>query len=272
MRNIFEVFTKRTNFFLLGFYIFLSFFLMAFNDPATLRGMRLVVLEVVGWAHSVENQMVRWENLTEENSRLRKQVLELSMNNQRLREAMMENIRLRRLLQFQRRSEYDYIAANVIGFGQEQTVRSLILDVGSADSVRKNFPVITDMGLVGKILMVEPHQSIAQILMDHNALVSSRLQRSREIGVVGWSGNLWLDLNYIPKDVAVEVGEVVVTSGLSRIYPAGIKIGVVGEVNVNEYELFKEIKVKPAVNFNSLEEVFIVRTPDSLRTELSDIE
>ena len=100
--------------------------------------------------------------------------------------------------------------------------------------------------------------------MDRNALVSARLQKSREIGVVGWSGNLWLDLYYIPKDVEVEPGEVVITSGLSRIYPKGIKIGVVAEVKEKEYELFKEIKVKPAVNFNQLEDVFVVLVNDTL--------
>jgi len=100
-----------------------------------------------------------------------------------------------------------------------------------------------------------------------NSLVSARLQRSREIGVVAWTGNLWLDLNYVPKDVTVEPGEVVLTSGLSRIYPAGIKIGVVAEVQDNEYELFKKIKINPAVNFNRLEDVFILISPDSLWEE-----
>ena len=81
---------------------------------------------------------------------------------------------------------------------------------------------------------------------------------------MGWSGNLWLDLYYIPKDVEVEPGEGVITSGLSRIYPQGIKIGVVAEIEEKEYELFKKIKVKPAVNFNRLEDVFIVQVNDTL--------
>jgi rod shape-determining protein MreC len=140
----------------------------------------------------------------------------------------------------------------------------LILNVGSADSIQKNQAVLTEAGLVGKILDTEPKQALTQILMDRNTLVSARLQKSREIGVVGWSGNLWLDLYYIPKDVEVEPGEVVITSGLSRIYPQGIKIGVVAEINEKEYELFKEIKVKPAVNFNQLEDVFVVLVNDTL--------
>ncbi len=246
--------------------------MMAFNNPSTLRGLRIAVLKVVSWSNSMEKQVKFLDNQREENKVLRKKILNLSMENQRLREVMMENIRLRRLLKFRKESQYKFIAANVIGFGQEKTVRSIILDVGSADSVRENYPVVTDRGLVGKILIAEPKQSIAQILMDHNTLVSARLQQSREIGVIGWSGNLWLDLDYIPKDVDVEPGEVVLTSGFSRIYPEGIKIGIVGEIEENQYELFKEIRVKPAVNFNSLEEVFVLLTPDSLKLEMTNRE
>ncbi|MEJ2636180.1 MAG: rod shape-determining protein MreC [Calditrichia bacterium] len=269
MKNIFGLFSRRSSLLLLGFYIILSFVIMTFNDQFTLRGMRFTVLQVVSWVNSVENKFRVLGSVTEENKELRKKVIELSTANQRLQEIMIENIRLRRLLQLKRESNFNFMAANVIGLSQEQSVRSLILNVGSADSVRKNMPVVTDRGLVGKLLIVEPHQSIMQILMDRNSLVSARLQRSREIGVVGWSGNLWLDLNYIPRDIKVEPGEAVVTSGLSRIYPEGIKIGVVGEVQDNEYELFKTIKIKPAVEFNSIENVFVVLTPDSMNMEIA---
>lgn len=267
MKRFFGVFNRRNSLLLLGFYTFLSFLLMTWNSPMTLRSLRISVLQLIKWVNVIEQQFVYLDNLAEKNKKLRKQNLEFSMTNQRLQEIMMENIRLRRLLQFKRESNYRYIPARVIGMGQERTVSSLILNVGSEDSVRKNMPLVTDRGLVGKILTVDAHQCIAQILMDRNSLVGARLQRSREIGVVGWSGNIWLDLNYIPKDIPVEPGEAVITSGLSRIYPAGLKIGVVGEVEENSYELFKQIKVKPAVNFNSLEEVFVLVPPDSLKME-----
>jgi rod shape-determining protein MreC len=72
--------------------------------------------------------------------------------------------------------------------------------------------------------------------------------------------------------VKVEPGENVVTSGLSSIYPEGIKIGVVAEVKENEYVFFKEIRIKPAVDFNRLEEVFVIVVPDSLEMEFQELE
>jgi len=230
------------------------------------------VLQVVSWVDVVERKIKIWENLRQENNRLRKQNLKLSLENQHLREVLIENMRLRRLLQFKREYPLEVKSARVIGFGQESAVRSVILDLGEADGIHKNMAVVTDQGLVGRIFIAEKHQSIAQILLDRNSLVSARLQSSREVGTIVWRGNVWLDLLYIPKDVEVEQGEVVITSGLSQIYPPGLKIGVVAEVEQSDYELFKKIKVRPAVNFNRLEEVFIIVPTDSLKKESLKIE
>lgn len=248
----------------MGFYVVLSFLFMSMNDPFVIRGLRIGLLETLSWLSHIKRYSVNLRAVSAENEQLRRQNLSLSLRNQRLQELMLENLRLRRLLGLKRHSDYRFVAANVIGFGQEETVRSLILDVGTDNGISKNMPVVTDKGLVGKILFAEKRQSVAQILLDRHSLVSARLQKTREVGMISWSGNFWLDLNYIPREVAVEPGELVVTSGLSRIYPPGIKIGIVAEVTVNQYELFKNIKVKPAVNFNNLEQVFVLMTHDSL--------
>ncbi len=272
MDRFFGIFAQRRTIVLLVFYIFLSFMIMAFNDPFKLRGIRIAILQGIAWVSEIENYFLSVRNFRDENYRLKRSVLELSIEKQQLQENMLENIRLRRLLKFKEESSFTFVPALVIAHGQELAIRSLILNVGSADSVQKNQTVVTETGLVGKILEVEPNQSITQILMDRNSLVSARLQKSREIGVISWSGNLWLDLNYIPRDVPVEPGEVVITSGLSRIYPRGIKIGIIADVQENEYELFKQIKVKPAVNFNRLEEVFVMLTTDTLNRKENNLE
>jgi rod shape-determining protein MreC len=267
MKKVLGLFDQRRSLLLLSFYLMLCFILMAFNDPFKLRGIRIAILEGMSWVYSVQEKFSYLEDLQKRNKELHRQVLELSLENLQMQENMLENIRLKRLLKFKEESPFTFIPGTVIGFGQEQTIRSLVLNVGLDGGVRKNQTVVTEQGLVGKIVAVEPGESITQILMDRNSLVSARLQKSREIGVVGWSGNLWLDLNYIPKEVEVEAGEVVLTSGLSRIYPRGIKIGIVAEVKENNYELFKQIKIKPAVDFNQLEEVFVIQSADTLSAE-----
>ncbi len=247
---------------LLIFYIFLSFVLMNFNRPGALRGIRLGLLAAVSGIHTIQQKLTYLQNLKAENDALRKEIFKLKVINQELGEALLENIRLKRLLGLKDTARYHLIAARVIGEGTERGVRSIILNAGTIEGVRKNCPVINADGLVGRVLITEPHHAIVQILLDYNSLVSARLQHSREVGTIAWSGNPWLELRYIAKNVQVSPGEAVITSGLSPIYPPGIKIGVVQKVRENKLEFFKEIRVRPAVNFNALEEVFIL-CPDS---------
>ena len=213
MRRYFGVFNQRRSLFLFLSYITLSFILMSLNDPFVLRGIRIVALQFISIADSFESKIERVSGLEEDNKILRKQLLEMSIKNQRLQEVMIENIRLKRLLNFKESSDYKIISAKVIGFGQEQTVQSLIINVGNADGLAKNMPVVTERGIVGKIFTVENNQSSVQILKDRNMLVSARLQKSREVGVIAWTGNIWLNLNYIPKEIEILNPDIIVTQG-----------------------------------------------------------
>ncbi len=270
MKSILFLFARRGTLILLTFYLVLAFLLMSLNEPFHLRGFRIAILQGISWVNSIKGSLIYLKNIDAQNKNLKSQLLDQSIKNQQMQEYMLENLRLRKLLRLKEELEYSFIPARVIGVGQEQSIKSLILNVGRKDAIKVNQAVVTETGLVGKILESEKEFSITQVLMDRNSLVSARLQKSREVGLIGWSGNLWLDLYYIPKDVELEKGEVVITSGLSQIYPKGLKIGVVAEVLENEYELFKQIKVKPAVNFNRLEEVFVLQMSDSLRQEIME--
>lgn len=269
--NPFLLFYKKPLFLLLV-YVLLSVGLLRMNSETSLSGIRYASLQVVESFAKIQLQFSIWKNYRREITELKKENYLLSRKNQNLKHIVLENIRLKKLLKLKQESEYDFVAARVIGIGTEIGIRSLILDVGDEDSVKKNMPVLTADGLVGKIVVTTPKESIIQILADHNSLVSARLQNSRETGVVSWDGNSWLNLLYISKDVPVTIGEEVVTSGLSKIYPPLIRIGVVTFIKENDYDLFKEIRLKPAVNFNALEEVIVLRTspqklPENIASE-----
>jgi rod shape-determining protein MreC len=245
---------------LLSIYIFLSAMLMNFSDAASLRGIRWTVLRIIGMFDSIQMDLAWRENLAQENELLKQENFQLHITNQKLREMVLENSRLKELLAFRNESQYEYITARVIATGTEKGVNTLILNIGTRDNVEKNMAVVNADGLVGKIIAVGSRESIVQLLMDHDCWVGARLQNSREVGIVGWDGNVWLNLHYIPKNIPVRIGELVITSGLSEIYPPELKIGVVVDIEESEGELFKKVQVTPAVNFNSIEEVFIIRT------------
>ncbi|RMI04826.1 MAG: rod shape-determining protein MreC [Calditrichaeota bacterium] len=243
---------------LLMIYVFLSTVLMNFSDDTSLRGIRWALLQVIEFMDGLKIDWRTREQLLRENDRLKEENFRLRLTQQKLREIVLENVRLRRLLRLKESSDYKYLAARVIAEGTERGIRSVLIDIGEREGVRKNMAVINAQGLVGKVIATTPGQAIVQILLDQNMFVSARLQNSREVGFISCSGNSWLDLRQIPRNIQVEPGEVVVTSGNSQIYPPGIKIGVVTTIEETEYDFFKQIRVDPAVNFDALEEVFVV--------------
>lgn len=253
----------KSPFALLLLYVIVSIMLMNFSDDAALSGIRWQLLRAVEQVDRIQSRLEFRGYLVEENDRLEQENFELKMTQQQLREVFLENQRLKAMLKLKERLPYRAVPAHVIGSGTEKGIRSMVLDVGSDEGVERNHPVLDADGLVGKVIAVTPGQSIVQLLTDRNLFVSARLQNSRETGEVGGGNDYLLDLYHIPKNIPVERGEVVLTSGLSRIYPPGLKIGVVAEIREDETDMFKQIRVRPAVNFNAVEEVFVAM-PDSV--------
>jgi rod shape-determining protein MreC len=175
-----------------------------------------------------------------------------------MQDAYLENIRLRKLLEFKERSDFSLIAAEVIGFNPHQIFNGLILNEGSRRGIHKSDAVLTADGLVGQIVHADAENSICQILLDRNSRVSAQIQRNRELGIIAWEGGNTVNLLYVAKNIEVLPGDVILTSGFSQIFPGHIKIGVVIDVSKEQEGLFQDIVVQPSVNFNRLEEVYIV--------------
>jgi rod shape-determining protein MreC len=188
---------------------------------------------------------------------------ELAIQNSNLQDALLENRRLRKLLDFKYDVQYSLIPAKVIGFSPHDFVSGLLISTGDINKVQENSAVMTAEGLVGKIVKRSGNHAICQILMDPNCKVSVRIQRNRELGLVSWGGGSFLRLNHISNTIKVQKGDVLLTSGFSQVYPPGIKVGIITEFEINHSELFQEIIVKPAVNFNRLEEVFVLESRET---------
>lgn len=223
--------------------------------------MRSSSLITLGFLHETVNDIGDYFNLNHKNSILRKDNTRLAFENYQLQDALLENIRLRKLLQFKYEVNYDLVPAKVIGYSPQDIVTGLILASDGISKNHKNNAVMTDEGLVGKIVKVSDAYAICQILLDPNNRISARVQRNRQLGMIKWDGANGFILDHIPNTIAILKGDVVFTSGLSQIYPANIKIGVVSKIEPKDQDLFQKIYVTPAVNFNRLEEVFIYHNP-----------
>ena len=201
-------------------------------------------------------------HLKQENERLHHIATRLSLENSELHEVELENVRLRNLLEFERRSEFHLLPAEVIGWDADRSVNSVLISVGQRRGVQKDMPVITPDGLVGKVFRVMPYVSVVQLLFDPNCRVSAIDQRSRASGILGWERGDRCFLNNVPVRSDVREDDVIVTSGMGGVFPKGLILGCVSEVRGQEWQLFKEIVVIPAVDFTHLEEVFVLINED----------
>jgi rod shape-determining protein MreC len=208
----------------------------------------------------------------EENRRLESRVRELETELQARSHQAQEAERLRELLGMKEALPFQTIPAQVVARDGVPFFRSLTLDRGEADGVGLNAPVLSPTGVVGRVFAVGPHAARVQVLLDRDSGAGVLIERSRVSGVVSGqvagtdatSGDLVL--KYVPERADVVVGDVVVTSGLDRIYPKGLVVGrvrFVGKVS----GLFREVVVQPSAGFDRLEEVLIVERPaESLET------
>lgn len=256
--RIFKFFTQVRDSVILAVCIILSFTLLIFNDSEQVSPVRDIAISTVGKIGEMVYQVNSYFRLSEKNQDLRKENARLAFHNAQLQDALLENIRLRQMLQFRNESELNLSAAEVIGKNPLSILNALVLNAGTEQGIKNSATVLTSEGLVGKIINPGSNKSLCQILLDRNSRVSAKIQRNRELGVIAWDGKYNLNLLYIAKTIKVLVGDVIVTSGYSEIYPPNIKIGVVIDVSLETDGLFQHITVKPAVNFNRLEEVFIV--------------
>lgn len=198
-----------------------------------------------------ENKVLRQELATREN--LRYQVLELQK----------ENARLREMLDFKERTEYELLPAEVIARDPSNWFETITINRGSAHGITKDMAVITSQGLVGNILTVSKSSSRVLLLTDTRRAVSALVVRSREpgnIGIVeGFSeDNFSLRMSNLPPEANIQPGDSVISSGLGGVFPKGLMIGTVLETGLDQYGLLQQALILPSVDFNRLEEVFIV--------------
>jgi rod shape-determining protein MreC len=168
-----------------------------------------------------------------------------------------ENIRLKRMLGFDLQLPYKLIPAEVIGLKPGLMSKSIIINAGADKGINQNMPVVTADGIVGKTIEVVANTAVVQLLIDHNCKVSVIDQNTRAMGIIRWQGGKYLELGDVPVESEVAVGDTIISSGLGGIFPPSLLVGTVVYAQDKEGMLFKDIKIKPSVNFGSLEEVFI---------------
>jgi rod shape-determining protein MreC len=167
---------------------------------------------------------------------------------------------LEKLLELRDRTSLQTMAAEIIGVAAAQDFRTVTIDKGTREGLRPDMAVIAPAGVVGRIVVPSARSAKVQLLVDRNAAAGAIVERTRAQGVVVGAGGDRLEMEYVSEAYDIAVGDVVITSGIDGIYPKGFVIGRIESVE-RSGGAYKRITVKPAVDFNGIEEVLVVITP-----------
>jgi len=196
-----------------------------------------------------------------QNEQLRRENGELKLEIMQLQGKSAEADRLAALLNFkQKQNKVPMVVARVIGSSADPNSNVLYIDQGQRDGIRKNMGVITPEGVVGKVM--EAYRDASQVLVvtDRDSGVGAMIADSRIQSPVGGTGEPLLNMKYVGNDDEVAVGSRVVTSGMDRIFPKDLPVGVITQVKPGGQ--YKQIRVKPSANLEKLEEVIVLLTTD----------
>lgn len=197
------------------------------------------------------------EELKEKNTKLANELIEY--------ESLKDEVeRLREALNFtESKNNYNYVGVNIIGYSGSSLSDGYIIDKGSNDGIDKNMVVVSSKGLVGKVTKVSSNFAIVQSILNENIAVAVMDQQTREAtgvlqGLSDKKDNNMPVVYNLPINSDVKEGDIIITSGLGKIYPKEIPVGTVVSVEEDNVKVMKSAVVEPFVNFNELEELFVV--------------
>lgn len=190
------------------------------------------------------------ENLAKENSRLRNQLKSSYYQSNKGKVAIKDT---------SGHLQYYHLPARVINYTTNKQDNFLTINRGSLDGVKPEMGVVSNNAVVGFVKDVSEHYASIISILNRNFKLRVRLKRNKEYGLISWNGEdpTQVDLNDIPIDVKVDIGDTVTTRGSNSRFPDNIVVGTVKEV-ISETGSTQIIKVKLACNFSSVYYVHVI--------------
>ena len=194
-----------------------------------------------------------------DNEQLKKQVAQLRSENNRLREQIQSEMRLRKVLQLKTQVGGPVQIAEVVGRGPSPFLQGLFINKGRKDGLVRGMPVLQADGLVGRLEKTSDHHAQVILLNDPGFALDCLSQRSRVRGV--WTGHPdgFCQIKYVSRNDDIQTGDPIITSGLDDMFPKGITLGRVKRVVSQVKGNFLFVEVSPQVNLGQIEEVLIIQ-------------
>ncbi|PKK84771.1 MAG: rod shape-determining protein MreC [candidate division Zixibacteria bacterium HGW-Zixibacteria-1] len=198
------------------------------------------------------------QHVARENRSLNKQLTETSLQLDLLSEAKRENQRLREVIGFEPPESFRLVSVKIVTLYQNIYPVAAVINKGSLESIRIDQPVINRFGLVGKIREVMPDFATVTLLTDPSNAVSGRVAETREIGIVRFSSDKGMYLDNLPADSDIKPKDLIISSGLGGVYPAGLSVAIVDSAMAERGDILKTVYLKPTVDFFEIDELYVL--------------
>jgi rod shape-determining protein MreC len=229
-------------------------------------GLTSPIQSAISWTleqitSSYENYIYLWHThqdniaLLEENRKLLNSIAGL-------RETQQENIRLHKLLKFEEKFSLQSVVARVIAKDISSEFRSIRINRGESSGIHQNMAVVTDEGIVGRVLRTTRNTSDVVTVLDLLSAVDAIVERSRARGVVEGLTDDTCQMKYTLRTDDIQPGDNLISSGLGGIFAKGMTVGTVSKVNRKPFGITQDVEVRPSVDFTKLEEVLVVLNGD----------
>jgi rod shape-determining protein MreC len=202
-------------------------------------------------------------SVAQENERLRSEAQQYASLSHQHEEVAQANERLRQLLALGHEVRRPVLAAQVVGKDPSPWFQTIMVDKGRRDGVDIALPVINSQGIVGLVVEATDHYAKVMLITDPKSAVDALVQTSRTRGIIKGGTSGYCVFNYVLRKHDLNVGETVVSSGMDGVFPKGLAIGQVADINKSETGIFQEVTIRPYVDFERLEEVLIVLKQES---------
>ena len=167
---------------------------------------------------------------------------------------------------------FDFVSAKVVNNSVDRQTNFITLNRGTEDGIKPGMAVISAQGIVGKVKIASDHFSVVTSLLNIDIMVSAIMKRTGYFGTVEWDGGDpdYVKLKFIPLHVKPVVGDTIVTSGYSGVFPDGVMIGTISAINHGRETSFHDLDVKLSQDFRKLSFTMVIKS--NLKSELDSLE
>ncbi|MGE5861887.1 MAG: rod shape-determining protein MreC, partial [Ignavibacteria bacterium] len=234
-----------------------SLIILSLNQKPAVKKVRSAAFGSFAAITTIVSDVIDISKIKSENNRLRRVNAELMIQVNKLREYGVINENLRKLIDLKDSLDYPLVPASVVSKALTKAQETITINVGSREKIRPGMPVINDQGLVGIVYSTSEDFAIIRTLKNFDLKLTVKDERSRIDGIMKWNGEELVIID-VPKTYDVEPGDRIITSDLSSIISIPIPVGIVAGITNIETGIFNQVRVKPFIDFASIEYVFVV--------------